>query len=213
MYCITVGAVKPKPCAGPGSVTSVMMTKVMKPVVMLRDKQKTCSSRCLDKVALDVIHSYRYKYWIRSPLDRKVWLTDVIEESQRQKRTRLFRIHGCMICQQCFMRLLHLSKEAFFGAVKLCKSSSIAPGIQRQHTPRSKAFIQAIQWLEGYVEYHADRMPHLPDLYLPYKTVKSDVFKGYASEHANGISQSTFLLMWRKYFRHVKIKQVSAWIY
>lgn len=69
--------------------------------------------------------------------------------------------------------------------------------------------LTAINWLEDYASFYGDRMPNSGDVKLPYKARKPSVYQSYREDADNPVSKSQFFKIWKNYFPHLKIKQVS----
>ncbi len=195
----------------PSSSKSIIK-KVLTPSIIYKDKTCACKRKCLTKIGFEEMYNLRYRYWTKSKLERRVWLLDTLTDSVTSKRSTLYTVSGFSLCHWCFLKAYHINKDVYYSTLRQAKTGMKAPGLCKK-IQRSGEYLRAMNWFETYVEYHCDRMPHLADMYLPYKTRKTAVYEEYLQEmkrcEDDNISATTFLSMWRIYYPNIKIKKVS----
>ena len=149
---------------------SQMMKRVLDSQTIARDLEYNCKRKCLTQISVETLKTARYKYWIMKRYEQQIWLMDKISASRCQGRTRIFNIDGGVgVCQSCFMRIYHISRSSYYQVDRSSKCG-LSPGISTVKTrKRDPRFLEAMEWFEVYVEFHADRMPHTGQILLPYR--------------------------------------------
>ena len=168
-------------------------------------------NNCMKGLTPERIHQMRSIYWLKNKYEKNIWLLDTLATAIKQDGANVYRVMQYDICHKCFMKVFHITQKRYYKIKTDVRSGKHAPGIheEQQQRSRGKEFCHAMNWLEEYVSFHGDRMPHEKTIYLPYKTQKTAVYKQYKNEINNPVAKSTFNSMWRSYFQHVKIKKVS----
>jgi hypothetical protein len=180
--------------------------------IALQKNSNCCKKHCLRKADTSMLYQYRYNFWIKTREHQTEWIYDKIGEGQHVGRKFYLPFHnGMSVCATAFQTIHGINKNFYYRCLNKCKEGAVAGSM---YVPRSKseAFFVAVNWLEEYVKYRADRMPHTPDIKLPYGTKKTRVWKVYKddieSKFVPTISESHFLKMWNAEFPHIKIKKV-----
>ena len=112
------------------------------------------------------------------------------------------------MCRNAFSKLLRINKNRLTALKKKAIYGAVTNAGCSQKTASVK-LTEAISWLEQYATLYGDRMPDLKKVMLPYKTEKFAVFLKYRQETKNSVSKSSFYSVWKDYFPHLKIKEVS----
>jgi hypothetical protein len=176
--------------------------------------KKCCKGKCTEPISQHVIKGCRYRYWSLNKLQRTEWLFDRIRDAYTPGKRLKFPIaNRKIVCATAFRLIHNIDKNTFSKKLKAYKDGAISGGMH-SHRQISEKYLAALDWLEEYAEYHADKMPHVAELWLPHRTRKVDLYQKYCNEMTENntndvIAQSTFFQMWKKRFPHLKVKQVN----
>ena len=197
---------------------SVKNTRLKKAIATAADAKKISTKECLDKcletLGLSEVKAARLKYWTKSPKERTEWMMDKIEESAKINGKKFFSIFdGKSACMKCFCLLYNISKTVYYKNQNKMQSGRTSSGIKKQRR-RSEPQIEAHSWLNHYSTCFGDKMPDRDEIFLPYKFRKRAVYEKYSYEKTQKMKQpvalSSFMRMWKKDFRWLKIKKVSS---
>ena len=149
----------------------------------------------------------RKRYWTKPSQSRSQYLLQTLQVARNSKVLQCDT--GKSVCKMAFRLLLRINKNRMTTFNKKLNKGINAVNCFRNKDLSSKG-LSVIDWLENYSQFHGDRMPHNPTIYLPYKTEKWTLFRLYKNEvNGHKVSKSTFYQTWKDYFPFLKIKQVS----
>ena len=159
----------------------------------------------------------RSAFWIKSTAWQNTFIMDKIKNKRLVESQKYILESGKEICFSGFKELYKVNKNRFNVLQKKVEEGCVECSTSEAKTTKSDKYINAMNWLERYAYYHADRMPDSDKKMLPYRTKKSDVYKQYLQEigQQEKIKKSSFYDMWKNDFSSLKIKQVGQpnWVY
>ena len=173
-----------------------------------------CERECLKCIDEDFVKKAREHFWSRTLENRIEWFYDKIMEMTPadKPKDRIWSAgSGHKVCSKSCRHIFGIDKKFFYHHIKKFDLGAIAAGSSRLQMS-SDVKNNAITWLQDYAQDYGDRMPHTPDILLPYNTQIKDVWKKYCEDMESKLEEklacTTFRKMWKTNFPHMKVKKV-----
>ena len=164
-----------------------MLTKSLTKTSIHKAKliSKCCPLKCFGKVECINIAKCRYNYWNMKSLNRLQWLYDQFAQAHVGDGKYMFTLPGkkqaITVCNKLFMKAYNINRSTYYRSLQKHKDGCIAQGFTHRRK-KTAEHNNVVEWLEDYATYHGDRMPHIPDVFLPYGTRKGILYNKYKHE-------------------------------
>ncbi len=136
-------------------------------------------------------------------------LKTLVNDSVKLGKYRFLKFQNRTFCSKALCSVLRINKNTFSRAIGMNNNNNAATIPGRKSRNREESSLHLMNWLESYATYHEDMMPDEEDIYLPYKTIKVDLYWNYKTETSLPVCKSQFFKTCSSYCPHLQIKKVK----
>lgn len=177
-----------------------------------------CKKRCLAHFTFAEAEAAKQRFRSKTTTQQNQFLLDcfLITTSIEDTSPGCQCIEGKQVCSDAFIRLLGISLKRYKHL--FARFSEGVTVIQQKPAFRSETIkvTQAKAWMSQYFNRVGDHMPHVKQIHLPHCLTKKDFYQKMRNElegqgipESEIISPSHFYRIWKKFFSHVVIPEVS----
>ena len=176
-----------------------------------------CPRKCTQQkfFTKEMIKKCHNTLWSLCPNDRMQWFHKKFDDFQSTRKGKFsFRMNGHSVCLWAWLIGHGISKSIYYRQRRSWMEQDeamLSNGSQRKLISEKR--LELINWFGEYVATRGENPPHIQEIWFPFGMRKNEIFAAYKVEmeldNRDGVSYQSFLNIWKDYFSHVKIKQVS----